>query len=189
MQSKTFKFDSFTGSDIQIRLVFPYKDESEKVHIINVANISAIGGEIKVEGTPRYVMGQADPAGYSQGKRLITGSFVIETTNSNFISDLQKVMPKDYFKVVTGITEEEIDTNVNIPISKMSELQYADQIPLFDIQILAIKEDNPSLRAKRTIKGCKIFSQSGGIGLSSLDIQEAFQFMAMEITPFEKIKV
>lgn len=188
MNTKTFKFDSFTGSDIQIRLVFPYKDETNKMHIINVGNISAIGGQIKVEGTPRYVMGQADPAGYSQGKRLITGSFVIETLNSSFMADLQRVMPKDYFKVVTGITEEEIDTNVNIPIGKMAELQYADQIPLFDIQILAIKEDNPSIRAKRTIKGCKIFSESGGIGLSTLDIQEAFQFMAKEITPFEKIK-
>ncbi|MGL5709825.1 MAG: hypothetical protein ACRCW9_03165 [Cetobacterium sp.] len=188
MKTTQFKFDSFTGSDIQIRLTFPYKDDTDKLHIINVANISAIGGQIQVEGTPRYVMGQADPAGYSQGKRLITGSFVIETMNSSFMADLQKVMPADYFKVVLGITEEEIDTNTAIPISKMAELQYADQIPLFNIEIIAIKEDNPSIRARRTIEGCKIFSEASGIGLSSLDTQESIQFMAKEISPFEKIK-
>lgn len=184
---QNFHFDTFTGSDVNIRLIFSHKDDSNKKHVINIATLSSISGQIQVEGVPRYTMGQADPSAYSQGKRLISGMFVVETLNKSFVKELEALMPKDYFRTVTGITEQEIDTNTQIPIDRLQALRYADEISPFDIEIIAIKEDNPSAKAKRTIKGCQIMSESSGIGLSSIDSQEIFQFLAMDITPLEKI--
>lgn len=186
--TKNFHFDTFSGSDVTIRLVFPVKDSENKKHIIRVANISSITGQIKVEGVPRYVMGESDPAAYSQGKRLVSGAFVVETLNKSFIKELESTLPKGYFKTVTGITETELDAGTTIPLEKLQELRYADEIGEFDIEILAIKEDNPSAKARRTIKGCQVFSESGAIGLSSIDSSEAFQFLAKSITPLERIK-
>ena len=67
--------------------------------------------------------------------------------------------------------------------------KYADQLPEFDIVITLTKKDNPNQRAQRTLIGCKFMSESSGIGLSTLDIQEQLSFMARDITPLKKITV
>ena len=77
--TKAFSFNTFGGADTSIFLMFG-KDTSGGKQTIQVGNIAAIQGVIKVEGAPRYVMGEADPQGFSSGKRLISGSVVLESS-------------------------------------------------------------------------------------------------------------
>ena len=58
--TKAFSFNTFGGADTSIFLMFG-KDTSGGKQTIQVGNIAAIQGVIKVEGAPRYVMGEADP--------------------------------------------------------------------------------------------------------------------------------
>ena len=178
--TKTFSFNTFGGADTSIFLMFG-KDTSGGKQTIQVGNIAAIQGVIKVEGAPRYVMGEADPQGFSSGKRLISGSVVLESLNRAFITEINEILDPEFklnYQVGGSPTE----------LTKMF-YKYADQLPKFDIVITLTKKDNPNQRAQRTLIGCKFMSESSGIGLSTLDIQEQLSFMARDITPLKKITV
>ena len=83
--TKAFSFNTFGGADTSIFLMFG-KDTSGGKQTIQVGNIAAIQGVIKVEGAPRYVMGEADPQGFSSGKRLISCSSPVFIVTWLFIS-------------------------------------------------------------------------------------------------------
>ena len=172
MADKFFSFNSFGGSDCTITMSVPVYNINTKVtenKSVTIGNVAAIQGVIRVEGAPRYVMGEADPQGFSSGKRLISGSLVLETLNRSFIVELRdndEVPDSD--NGTFGITDK--------------DLIYADQLPEFDIVIMLTKKGDANKKVKRTLTGCKFASESSGIGLSTLDIQEQLTFMARDIT-------
>lgn len=179
MTNSVFNFNSFNGSDVSIFLLFN-KAQASGIQTIQVGNISALKGVIQVEAAPRYVMGEADPQGLSTGKRLIQGSLTIESLNRAFITELAEILDEEFLKTYR-VADSDATT-----VSSL-KLKYADQLPEFDIRIICVKEENPNQKAYRDIIGCKIFSESSGIGLSTLDIQENYGFMAREITPMRKL--
>ena len=195
MSEQFFSFNSFGGSDCTITIEIPVLKKVENtwnpdIKTVIVGNAAAIQGVIRVEGTPRYVMGEADPQGFSSGKRLISGSLVLETLNRSFIVELKELLNKEDYKLTKNWSVDyDLQKTENVPSSvngtfgiKEESLIYADQLPEFNITIMLTKKADPNKRVKRTLTGCKFVSESSGIGLSTLDIQEQLTFMARDIT-------
>lgn len=180
MADKFFSFNSFGGSDCTITVVLPVKDGTSNKTTVVVGNVAAIHGVIRVEGTPRYVMGEADPQGFSSGKRLISGSLVLETLNRSFVEEL--------VEVCGGVDNFKTYYSKDIEASFDSEpFKYADQLPEFDIHINLTKKGDANKKVMRKLIGCKFASESSGIGLSTLDIQEQLTFMARDISAMEDV--
>ena len=187
MADKFFSFNSFGGSDCTITMSVPVYNIDTKVtenKSVTIGNVAAIQGVIRVEGTPRYVMGEADPQGFSSGKRLISGSLVLETLNRSFIVELRDILKEGNYSLTKNFF-----VNAEVPDSDNGtfgitdkDLIYADQLPEFDIIIMLTKKGDANKKVKRTLTGCKFASESSGIGLSTLDIQEQLTFMARDIT-------
>ena len=187
MADKFFSFNSFGGSDCTITMSVPVYNIDTKVtenKSVTIGNVAAIQGVIRVEGTPRYVMGEADPQGFSSGKRLISGSLVLETLNRSFIVELRDILKEGNYSLTKNFF-----VNAEVPDSDNGtfgitdkDLIYADQLPEFDIIIMLTKRGDANKKVKRTLTGCKFASESSGIGLSTLDIQEQLTFMARDIT-------
>ena len=187
MADKFFSFNSFGGSDCTITMSVPVYNIDTKVtenKSVTIGNVAAIQGVIRVEGTPRYVMGEADPQGFSSGKRLISGSLVLETLNRSFIVELRDILKEGNYSLTKNFF-----VNAEVPDSDNGtfgitdkDLIYADQLPEFDIVIMLTKRGDANKKVKRTLTGCKFASESSGIGLSTLDIQEQLTFMARDIT-------
>ena len=187
MADKFFSFNSFGGSDCTITMIVPVYNIDKKENenkVVTIGNVAAIQGVIRVEGTPRYVMGEADPQGFSSGKRLISGSLVLETLNRSFIVELRDILKEGNYTLTKNYF-----VNAEVPYSDNGtfgiadkDLIYADQLPEFDIIIMLTKKGDANKKVKRTLTGCKFASESSGIGLSTLDIQEQLTFMARDIT-------
>lgn len=187
MADKFFSFNSFGGSDCTITMIVPVYNIDKKENenkVVTIGNVAAIQGVIRVEGTPRYVMGEADPQGFSSGKRLISGSLVLETLNRSFIVELRDILKEGNYSLTKNFF-----VNAEVPDSDNGtfgitdkDLIYADQLPEFDIVIMLTKRGDANKKVKRTLTGCKFASESSGIGLSTLDIQEQLTFMARDIT-------
>lgn len=187
MADKFFSFNSFGGSDCTITMSVPVYNIDTKVtenKSVTIGNVAAIQGVIRVEGTPRYVMGEADPQGFSSGKRLISGSLVLETLNRSFIVELRDILKEGNYTLTKNyFVNDEVPDSVNGTFGIADkDLIYADQLPEFDIIIMLTKKGDANKKVKRTLTGCKFASESSGIGLSTLDIQEQLTFMARDIT-------
>ena len=187
MADKFFSFNSFGGSDCTITMNVPVYNIDTKVtenKSVTIGNVAAIQGVIRVEGTPRYVMGEADPQGFSSGKRLISGSLVLETLNRSFIVELRDILKEGNYTLTKNhfVNDEVPDSDNGTFGITDKDLIYADQLPEFDIVIMLTKKGDANKKVKRTLTGCKFASESSGIGLSTLDIQEQLTFMARDIT-------
>ena len=187
MADKFFSFNSFGGSDCTITMSVPVYNIGTKVtenKSVTIGNVAAIQGVIRVEGTPRYVMGEADPQGFSSGKRLISGSLVLETLNRSFIVELRDILKEGNYTLTKNyfVNDEVPDSDNGTFGITDKDLIYADQLPEFDIVIMLTKKGDANKKVKRTLTGCKFASESSGIGLSTLDIQEQLTFMARDIT-------
>lgn len=187
MADKFFSFNSFGGSDCTITMSVPVYNIGTKVtenKSVTIGNVAAIQGVIRVEGTPRYVMGEADPQGFSSGKRLISGSLVLETLNRSFIVELRDILKEGKYTLTKNyfVNDEVPDSDNGTFGITDKDLIYADQLPEFDIVIMLTKKGDANKKVKRTLTGCKFASESSGIGLSTLDIQEQLTFMARDIT-------
>ena len=187
MADKFFSFNSFGGSDCTITMSVPVYNIDTKVtenKSVTIGNVAAIQGVIRVEGAPRYVMGEADPQGFSSGKRLISGSLVLETLNRSFIVELRDILKEGNYTLTKNyfVNDEVPDSDAGTFGIADKDLIYADQLPEFDIIIMLTKKGDANKKVKRTLTGCKFASESSGIGLSTLDIQEQLTFMARDIT-------
>lgn len=187
MADKFFSFNSFGGSDCTITMSVPVYNINTKVtenKSVTIGNVAAIQGVIRVEGAPRYVMGEADPQGFSSGKRLISGSLVLETLNRSFIVELRDILKEGNYTLTKNyfVNDEVPDSDNGTFGITDKDLIYADQLPEFDIVIMLTKKGDANKKVKRTLTGCKFASESSGIGLSTLDIQEQLTFMARDIT-------
>jgi len=106
MADKFFSFNSFGGSDCTITMRIPIvnlNSKTDEIKTVTVGNVAAIQGVIRVEGVPRYVMGEADPQGFSSGKRLISGSLVLETLNRSFIVELRDILKEGNYSLTKNI--------------------------------------------------------------------------------------
>lgn len=179
-------------------------------------NLQAVSYAITREKAPIYTMGSADPRSYSRNKRGIAGSFVWINFNRHellahfedswFVSDVDDIRP-DWTDTEAGGaslnsvistygltnppgsvdvfgTESELTTATSDQV--LANPWYADQVPPFDIVLVANNEYGAS--AKMKIIGVEILNDGLGMSIDDTVIESQSTFVARTILPFQAVK-
>lgn len=173
--------------------------------------LQAISYAITREKAPIYTMGSADPRSYSRNKRGIAGSFVWINYNEHgllkhfydtlFVSDTDDIRP-DWIDPGGDNTDALLSTlstvGITRPIGEESEIGntvlgdqvparpwYADQVPPFDIVLVANNEYGAS--AKMRLIGVEILNDGLGVSVDDSVIESQSTFVCRSILPFQAV--
>lgn len=180
------------------------------------AELQAISYAVTREKAPIYTMGSADPRSYSRNKRGIAGSFVWINFDRHallnhfkdtwFVSDIDDIRAEwtdtgddndGLNSVVTtfGVTnppgtvdvfgtESELTTSTSD--QQLATPWYADQVPPFDIVLVANNEYGAS--AKMKLIGVEILNDGLGVSIDDTVIESQSTFVARTILPWVSVK-
>ena len=177
----TRSFNSFSGADI--KAVFGAKE---------VGNLMAVSYAIQREKAPIYVLGEANPRGFSRGKRGIAGSLIFiqfdthaileqfSTGNlGNFVKKKYEISPSDLKKDDAALGAI---TSAGTPeaLGEVSRAFYADQIPPFDITVAACNEFG--IQARCVIHGCELMNEGWGMGIEDRQADMQTTYLARAVT-------
>lgn len=189
MADKTFRFDTFSGTEMKsfmnIKLLkgseadFDFNKSETELITFELGTISALAVSVTTQTKPKVVLGRSNPIGLGTGVRQISGSLTYEVFNVSVFEELKQKLElelsdKDYEYVAFE----------NGFVCKITELDNFDSLPPFDLVITAVKENDQRRRMKKVIKNVVLVSNSSAIGLNSLTVQENYEFMAADIVPF-----
>jgi hypothetical protein len=174
-----------------------------------IGEVQGLSYTIQREVAPIYTMGDANPRGFSKGKRGIAGSLIFSVFDRSplinamrdeayYLTLFKNVLGKDIKERVnipgfdTGLTGtvglsritpgEGLVTDVSID-RVWAKAQYADQIPPFTIVVTAANESGA--HASMKIFGVVIMNQGSGISVDDITTDEACTFTATKISPWE----
>lgn len=177
----TRSFNSFSGADI--KAVFGAKE---------VGNLMAVSYAIQREKAPIYVLGEANPRGFSRGKRGIAGSLIFiqfdthaileqfSTGNlGNFVKKKYEISPSDLKKDDAAIGAITADVNPEA-LGTVARAFYADQIPPFDITVAACNEFG--IQARCVIHGCELMNEGWGMGIEDRQADMQTTYLARAVT-------
>lgn len=177
----TRSFNSFSGADI--KAVFGAKE---------VGNLMAVSYAIQREKAPIYVLGEANPRGFSRGKRGIAGSLIFiqfdthaileqfSTGNlGNFVKKKYEISPSDLKKDDAAIGAITADVNPEA-LGAVARAFYADQIPPFDITVAACNEFG--IQARCVIHGCELMNEGWGMGIEDRQADMQTTYLARAVT-------
>ena len=163
-------------------------DTKDDIITLPLGTVNSISVTISSQQKPRLVLGRENPIGISSGARLIRGSLVFEVFDQSIFESIKA-------KVVERLAALNIDANdtksfivfENGDIVKLNEAFGMFSMPPFDIIITAVKENDSNKKMMKTIKNVILSSSSGAIGVNTLTVQEAYEFIASDIVAFEKV--
>ena len=183
---------TFSGTEMKpfIKFTLNYKDSSKKpnnkVFTLQLGTVNSVSVTISSQQKPRLVLGRENPIGISSGARLIRGSLVFEVFDKSIFESIKEEVAlfcKDNSDIVAGdfVVFENGDS------LRLDEASSMFSMPPFDIIITAVKENDSSKKMMKTIKNVILSSSSGAIGVNTLTVQEAYEFIASDIKAFEKV--
>lgn len=181
-------YTSFSGADIMATF-----------NGMVIGSLQSITYSVTREKAPVYVMGRADPASFSRGKRGIAGSMVFSVFDRDFFNKLKQgnvlaqyasfkannsayaaASVAEWEETMQGIVDGN-DTTANQPVLfEKLEAMYADQIPPFDVVINMINEYGQA--ASMAINGVEILNEGSGMSIDDITTDKACTFVARGIT-------
>ena len=188
-------YNSFSGVDI-----------IPSFNGIPIGEMQGISFTVTREKAPLYTMGQADPRSYSRGKRGIAGALVFLVFDRSALFDtlsknqgdnqsyfwantweipevVNQVGPPLVTEIQDAIGELSPTAQLNTADYKISQKAwYHDQIPPFDIFLLAINEYGHS--AQMEVKGVEILNMGSGTSVDDITIDESCTYVARQIVPW-----
>lgn len=186
------EFASFAGADIRIVV------EGE-----TIGSTQAVSYAIQREKAPIYVMGRVDPLSFSRGKRGIAGTLITlmldrhilltdPLVNMQFVADNDEIYPTNgnlQFAGSTADLEELGVTNFSAgDISDnytISSAWYVDQIPPFDIVVIAANEYGNA--ASMRIYGVEILNEGSGFSVDDIVIENQMTYVCRTILPWQPL--
>ena len=184
---------TFSGTEMKpfLKFTLKYKDGTEMkddVITLQLGTVNSISVTISSQQKPRLVLGRENPIGISSGARLIRGSLVFEVFDQSIFETIKaKVAERlNALKIATEDSKSFIvfENGDSVRLDKASGMF---SMPPFDIIITAVKENDSSKKMMKTIKNVILSSSSGAIGVNTLTVQEAYEFIASDIAAFEKV--
>jgi len=186
------QFTSFSGVDIRAVI------EGEPIGVLQ-----AISYAIQREKAPIYVMGKVDPLSFSRGKRGIAGTIITLMLDQHvmlgspfngikFVADNDEIYPDvavkndasstaDLGELVSGsFDESNLSDNFSI-----SSAWYVDQIPPFDVVIVAANEYGKA--ATMRIYGIEILNEGSGFSIDDIVIENQMTYVCRTILPWQKL--
>lgn len=170
-----------------------------------IGTLQGISYAVQREKAPIYVMGRVDPLSFSRGKRGIAGtiitlmldSHIIKDPNSPFSSygfiadddeiiatpgDLNDASATDDLDVVEASTFDAGDLGDQFSLQTP---WYVDQIPPFDITIVAANEYGKA--ATMRIYGIEILNEGSGFSIDDIVIENQMTYVCRTILPWQKL--
>ena len=178
----TKTYTSFSGVDMVVHI------DNERI-----GEIQGISYSITREKAPIYVLGSANPASFSRGKRGIAGSMVFILFDRHA---LHRIMNKSVYvahsdenlirRRVYGQAPVSIDQIDNNAIAFLTTPTYADQIPPFDVTITGANEVGQV--TTMSILGVEILNEGSGISVDDIVNEMAFTYVAREYTGWRAVQ-
>jgi hypothetical protein len=187
------QYTSFSGVDIRAVI------DGEPV-----GQLQAISYAVQREKAPIYVMGRVDPLSFSRGKRGIAGTIVtlmldqhvmLETpfANLKFIADKDEIYPSmaslndasslaDLDSLDPSFTFNAGDLSGSY---SLSQAWYVDQIPPFDVVIVAANEYGKA--ATMRIYGIEILNEGSGFSIDDMVIENQMTYVCRTILPWQRL--
>lgn len=192
-------YTSFSGVDI--RAVIGGK---------SIGTLQGISYAVQREKAPIYVMGKVDPLSFSRGKRGIAGTIITLMLDSHIIKDpdspfseMGLIVDKDEIiaspldktsasDTGSGLQDlNQVDSSfafdpANLDDSyQLSTAWYVDQLPPFDIVIVAANEYGKA--ATMRIYGIEILNEGSGFSIDDIVIENQMTYVCRTILPWQKM--
>lgn len=200
----TRTYTSFAGCDI----VATFQNRP-------IGELQTVTYSISREKAPIYTLGSADPRSFSRGKRGLAGSLVFTVFDRDaMIEELREHAEKSLFQRVGGdvsqqpLSVDEWDSamrsisDVSSVLSSASAgnssddltnayaqsatINYADEIPPFDITISAVNEYGQ--KAALVLFGVEILNEGSSFSIDNVVTEKACTFVARRIKYLHKVE-
>lgn len=187
------QYTSFSGVDIRAVI------DGEPV-----GQLQAISYAVQREKAPIYTMGRVDPLSFSRGKRGIAGTIVtlmldqhvmLETpfADLRFVADKDEIYPNIADLNDASNTEDldQLDPSFVFDAGDLSgaysvsQAWYVDQIPPFDVVIVAANEYGKA--ATMRIYGIEILNEGSGFSIDDMVIENQMTYVCRTILPWQRL--
>lgn len=187
------QFTSFSGVDIRVVI------DGEPI-----GSLQAISYAVQREKAPIYVMGKVDPLSFSRGKRGIAGTIItlmldqhvmLDTPFSNrlFIADKDEIYPStSELNDASRLDDlDSLDPNFTFDAGNLASAYeasgawYVDQIPPFDVAIIAANEYGKA--ATMRIYGIEILNEGSGFSVDDMVIENQMTYVCRTILPWQRL--
>lgn len=185
-------YTSFGGCDIRVVI------DGE-----SVGQVQAVSYAVQREKAPIYVMGRVDPLSFSRGKRGIAGTLVSLMLDQHILkeklfSNLKVILDNDeIYPSVLDPNDASSTSDLDVldsasfnpaDLSSSYKLQsafYVDQLPPFDIVIVAANEYGKA--ATMRIYGVEILNEASGFSIDDMQIDNQMTYVCRTILPWQKL--
>jgi len=191
-------YSSFSGCDIKA--------------VVNgqpLGTLQGISYAIQREKAPTYVMGRVDPLSFSRGKRGIAGTIITLMMDEHMLykesafNTAQVILDKDELfadpALLNTINYNSAgnaveDINQPLPSFNTNDLSdnfvasnavYVDQLPPFDVVIVAANEYGNA--ATMRIYGIEILNEGSGFSIDDIVIENQMTYVCRTILPWQKM--
>lgn len=170
---------SYSGADIKAIVTYrPFRHEvnlNAKPVTQVLADLQTISVSTFREKQPVRALGCIGAKTYTRGPRTIAGSMVFTIFNKDVLYDIMRAQPGD------------ADPNDFAPMEDSLRYVLVDQIPPFDIVIVAANEYG--WMSKQVIYGVEIASTGQVMSIEDLFTEKTCQFTALDLTPLIPLNV
>ena len=184
-------YNSFSGCDI----VATFGPSGTRI-----GELQGVSFTVVREKAPIFVMGQKDPAGFSRGKRMISGSLVFAVFDRNAL--LSSLGNEGDTKFVASNNENNLKAfrtgqpvGIGITLAGAGAAQtslagyglvdawYLDQIPPFNIVLNAVNEYGASITMG--LYNVEILNNGSGMSIDDIMIDETMTFTCTNLSPWQ----
>lgn len=184
--SKTF--DSFNGTELKcfMKVTTEYDEfgQTKTFKLIEMGHVSAIQAVEQYAADPVPGIGFSKAIGIRVGESIVVGSLIFEAIAGGFLTEVQDVLKEAGIKKHYMDYDDEKD-ELKLGYGDIEEIQ---DIPLVDIVIIGVKENNKNKKIQKEILGIRFNRNGSGIGLNQLGVKEQYRFLAQEMGDFVPLK-
>lgn len=160
-------YDSYSGTEQNLYCNFKMKDGTPRK--FRLGKVSSITVSTQTSGKPIGALGKKRYIGYATGMSVTGGSISFETLEQSAVEELKKAFKESFNSI-------DLDT-----------VKGLNDLPPFDIEIVAKKDNNPNIVSKRIVKNIILMGSQSAIGIDNITVGEAYQFTAQTMTPFIQV--
>lgn len=150
-------YKTFSGSDAIAFMIFP------ECKPILLGSLTTLSHSVYREKKPVPLLGKINTGGYTRGMRSIAGTMVFTLISQHLIEDICEQIPY---------------------LNEHGKLK-ADELPFFDIMIIAANEYGAA--SQMMIYGAEFFEDGQVLSVQDIYIENTFSFVARDIDDFSKI--
>lgn len=179
-----------------------------------IGSLQAVSYAVQREKAPIYVMGSVDPLSFSRGKRGVAGTIITlmldqhmmlntpfghstQGPGMRFVADKDEIYPStadvNQLSLTNGALNDlqSLDPNFTFNAGDLGDSYqvtnawYVDQIPPFDIVIVAANEYGQA--ATMRIYGVEILNEGSGFSIDDMVIENQMTYVCRTILPWQRL--